>query len=213
MLDFTVSFRYICDMDTGKKLPAELLTEDEISRLLTATNRGISGVRNQALLVVLYRAGLRISEALDLKPSDLDPATRTIRVLHGKGDKARVAAMGAMEFAIVSNWMAMRGKHPVDAPLFCTGHGTRIQTAYIRNLMKRLARKAGITKRVHAHQLRHMFAVELNRQGTNIHDIKVLVGHSSIATTAKYLARLSPEDSLDAARNREWKGCPIGILQ
>ena len=72
----------------GRKLPPEPLTQEEVKALIRAcSKRAVTGIRNQALIVVLYRAGLRISEALALMPKDLDAQASTIRVLHGKGDK------------------------------------------------------------------------------------------------------------------------------
>ena len=71
----------------GVKFPVETLTEAEVTRLLKACSKGSSGIRNQALLAVLYRAALRISEALTLLPKDLDPQRCSLRVLHGKGDR------------------------------------------------------------------------------------------------------------------------------
>ena len=71
----------------GLKLPAEPLTPNEVKALINAcSKRAVTGIRNRALIVVLYRAGLRVSEALALQPKDLDPIASTIRVLHGKGD-------------------------------------------------------------------------------------------------------------------------------
>jgi integrase/recombinase XerD len=76
-----------------RTLPAEVYSEDEVQRLVKACSQGKTGVRNRALITVLYRAGLRISEALDLLPKDLDPDAGTVRVLHGKGNKARTVGM------------------------------------------------------------------------------------------------------------------------
>ena len=90
------------------------------------------------------------------------------------------------------------------APLFCTRSGGPIQQAYVRELLPRLAKRAGVTKRAHAHALRHTFAVELAREGVPMPLIQQLLGHSSLAVTSVYLASLSPEEALDAVRNREW---------
>ena len=80
----------------GRKLPPEPLTAEEVKGLIRAcSKRASTGVRNRALIVVLYRAGLRISEALALLPKDLDAQASTIRVLHGKGDHDRVVGLDA----------------------------------------------------------------------------------------------------------------------
>ena len=135
------------------------------------SKRAATGVRNRALIVVLYRAGLRISEALAIYPKDLDAQAGAIRVLHGKGDHDRVVGLDAGAWAILQNWLDRRAAAGINghAPLFCTLKGKRMTSAYVRTLLPRLARKAGIDKRVHAHGLRHTFAFELAGEGTPIH--------------------------------------------
>ena len=87
-------------------LPPEPLTPDEVRALLNACSRAATGIRNRALLVVLYRAGLRISEALAIMEKDLDNGT--IRVLRGKGKKSRVVGLDAGAWAILQVWLAKR---------------------------------------------------------------------------------------------------------
>ena len=113
------------------------------------SKRAITGIRNQALIVVLYRAGLRISEALALLPKDLDANGGMIRVLHGKGDKARVVGLDAGAWAILQLWLDRRAAAGISsrAPVFCTLKGKPLKSAYVRKLLPRLARKAGIDKR------------------------------------------------------------------
>jgi integrase/recombinase XerC len=113
----------------------------------------MSGVCNQALLVLLRRSGLQISEALARYPRDIETARGSLRVRHGKGKKTRVVGMDATAFAELETWEVRRAKRGfTDAqPVFCTLQGKPMLTAYLRALLPRLARKAGITKRVHAH--------------------------------------------------------------
>jgi site-specific recombinase XerD len=82
--------------------------------------------------------------------------------------------------------------------------GEEIDTSYVRHLLPRLARRAGIEKRVHAHGLRHAYAVELEREGAPISSIRDLLGHSSAAVTDRYLRRLGASDAVDFARQRSW---------
>ena len=90
----------------GQRLPAEPLSEDEVRRLIRAcSNRAPTGIRNRALLVVLYRGGLRLNEALQLFPKDLDRDRCTVRVLHGKGDRARLVGLDDGAWAILERWM------------------------------------------------------------------------------------------------------------
>jgi site-specific recombinase XerD len=193
------------------KYPAEILDDDEVRRLIMAPSTDCpTGVRNRALLVLLYRSGLRISEALDLKPSDLDASKGTIRVLHGKGDKARTVGMDPMAFGIVQNWMTVRSTLGYNGhnPLFCTLKGGPMSYRYIRAMMKRIAKRAKIEKRVHAHGLRHQMAVEMAREGQPITTIQLQLGHARASTTATYLSRISPQEAIDAARARSWSGGP-----
>jgi site-specific recombinase XerD len=191
----------------GRKLPPEPLTPDEVKSLIRAcSKRAVTGIRNQALIVVLYRAGLRISEALALTPSNLDAKGGMIRVLHGKGDKSRVVGLDAGAWAILALWLDRRAAAGINsrAPVFCTLKGKPIKSAYVRALLPRLARKAGIDKRVHAHGLRHTHAFELACEGTPIHCIQLQLGHANSATTDRYISHLNPAVVVEAIRSREW---------
>jgi site-specific recombinase XerD len=91
-----------------------------------------------------------------------------------------------------------------DCPIFCTLRGNELNQSYVRHLLPRLARRAGIEKRVHAHALRHSFAVELEREGAPLSTIRDLLGHSSAAVTDRYLRRVGASHAIDFARRREW---------
>lgn len=192
----------------GKKYPAQVLTTNEIRLLMRVpSTRAPTGVRNRALIAVLYRAGLRITEALALKTADIDRDACSIRVLHGKGDKARTVGMDPEGFAVLERWLDRRaglgfnGKHPI----FCTLQGEPVKSAYVRALLPRLAAKAGIEKRVHAHGLRHTMAAELRAEGHDIGVISKQLGHTSIATTARYLDHVAPTAVLETMRGRTWQ--------
>ena len=174
----------------GKKLPAEPLKPEEVTALIKAcSNRAPTGIRNRALIVLLWRAGLRISEALALKPADLDPKAGTVRVLHGKGNKARLVGLDPEAWSIIQRWMDKRKELGITGHrvLFCTLDGSPVQASYVRNLFKRLADKAKIEKRVHPHGLRHTHTFELANEGTQLHVIQRQIGHSSLATTSSTL--------------------------
>jgi len=191
----------------GHKLPPEPLTAEEVKDLLRAcSKRAATGVRNRALIVALYRAGLRISEALALFPKDLDAQASTIRVLHGKGDHDRVVGLDAGAWAVVQLWLDRRAAAGINgrAPVFCTLKGRPMQSAYVRTLLPRLARKAGIDKRCHAHGLRHTHAYELATEGTPIHVIQAQLGHSSVATTDRYIRHLNPAAVVETMKSRAW---------
>lgn len=129
----------------GRSFPVEPLTRPEVERLLQqCSTRSATGVRNRALLTVLWRAGLRIAEALDLKPSDVDYTAGTLRVLRGKGRKARVVGLDAGAQAIVQRWHARRqALERRSGCLFCTLAGGRLNGRYVRVVLARLADRAG----------------------------------------------------------------------
>jgi integrase/recombinase XerD len=171
----------------ARRFPAEPLTLADVEALRAAcSRRAPTGIRNRALLAVLFRSGLRISEALALYPKDLDPAGRSIRVLHGKGNKARTAPLPTDAAEALDRWLDCRkrlrltGRHPV----FCTLNGEPLWDSYVRTLCKRLAAKAGVEKRVHPHGFRHGWALGQVESGTSLPVIQLLLGHSSLSTTA-----------------------------
>lgn len=189
----------------GRRYPAEILTPEEVRALVKAcSNRAPTGVRNRALLVVLYRAGLRVSEALALAPKDVDRAAGTVTVLKGKGGKRRTIGLDPGAFAVLERWLERRAKLRINgrAPIFCTLKGERMATAYVRALMPRLGSKAGIEKRVHAHGLRHTHAAELAMEGKPVNLIQAQLGHASLAVTSTYLAHIAPAQLIEAMRTR-----------
>lgn len=194
----------------GMKLPPEVLTTEEVYALLRACGCGRAGSRNRALLVMLWRGGLRISEALDLMPKDVDLQRGELRVLHGKGDKDRLVALDPEAAAVMQLWEAERQRLqiPRSKPYFCVvstpNVGDHIHSAYVRELCKRLAVRAGIEKRVHPHGLRHTYASFLLDNGVDIHHIQRMLGHRSIATTERYANHINPRRSLDAVRAVPW---------
>jgi site-specific recombinase XerD len=194
----------VADYNRSVKLRGEILNRKEIRGLLAACNRGPSGARNRALLVVLWRAGLRTAEALALRPSDLDPAADLVRVRRGKAGKPRWVGMDTEAFRTVEAWLARREGLGLNghAPLFCTLQGHPLDPGYCRAMIKRLARRAGIRKRAHLHGLRHSHAVELVREGAPLPEVKAQLGHSSLSVTSRYLDHVLPEDLADRARSR-----------
>ncbi|MBC7834172.1 MAG: tyrosine-type recombinase/integrase [Phycisphaerales bacterium] len=185
----------------------EVLNDREASALLEACHPTLAtGLRNRALIAVLYRAGLRITEALELRPKDVDDERGCIRVLRGKGGRQRTVGVDAGALEIIQAWAVARAVLGVDgrSPLLCTVYGTRLTDAYVRRLLPKLADKAGIAKRVHAHGLRHTMAAQLREEGVDIGIISKQLGHQSITTTARYLDHIQPYAVIEAMRGRAW---------
>jgi site-specific recombinase XerD len=149
---------------------------------------------------------LRIGEGLALELRDIDLDQGTLRVRHGKGDRARVVGVDEQTAALLARWIDRRRALGVGArsTLFCTLQGGRLDDSYVRCLLPRLARKAGIEKRCHAHGLRHTFAAELVREGVPIDIVRDTLGHSSVAITDRYLRRVNPLAAIETMRGRGW---------
>ena len=191
----------------GRKYPAEILTPDEIAALFSQISTTSSiGIRNRALITVLYRAGLRHSEALGLFAKDVDLVAGTIAVLHGKGDRSRIVGIDPGACQVISAWIDRRqrlGFGPAIR-LFSTLQGAPMKNSYLKTLLPKLAREAGIAKRVHPHGLRHTHAYELMMEGVEMPIIQKQLGHVSLATTAIYLNHIAPKQVIETMRKRDW---------
>jgi len=186
----------------GRRLPAEPLSTDEARALIRApSRRAPTGVRNAALLAVLWGGGLRIEEALALRPADWDDGTcNLLRILHGKGDRDRNVALAPEAVPYLIAWLERRAQHGLNGRhrLFSTLEGRPLHASYVRTMIKRMAKRAGIDKRVHPHGLRHSHACELRRRGVDYRVIQGQLGHARLETTIRYLEDISPTDRAEA---------------
>ncbi|HRI72718.1 MAG TPA: tyrosine-type recombinase/integrase, partial [Polyangium sp.] len=186
------------------KLP-EILSLGEVEALF----REIQRPRHRAIAMVMYSAGLRISEALALEVTDIDGPRGVIRVRHGKGNKAREAKLSQSLY----QWLRelWRWERPPLPYLFASKKTQKPPDARtIRYAIADAAKRAGIKKHVTPHVLRHSFATHLLEEGTDVRIVSVLLGHASIQSTARY-ARVtekivrdtpSPLDLLSRNRRR-----------
>lgn len=164
---------------TPRKLPV-ILSADEVVRFLEA----VPSLKARAALTTAYAAGLRASEAISLKVADIDSARMLIQVHHGKGAKDRTVMLSPQLLTILRTyWRLVRpeewlfpGRSP-DKPI-----DVQVLHAACRSATK----AAGLVKRVSVHTLRHSFATHLLESGVDIRIIQVLLGHSSLSTTARY---------------------------
>ena len=163
-----------------QKLPT-ILSPEEVLQLLGC----IPNIKQRAILTTCYAAGLRISEAVRLKPTAIDSRRMVIRVEQGKGQKDRYVMLSPKLLdSLRAYWWAVRPKEW----LFPGGHSGRPMTRWAVEVACRAARdRAGITKPVTPHSLRHAFAVHLLESGADVRTIQLLLGHRSLATTARYL--------------------------
>lgn len=158
-----------------------VLSLDEVHRLLNA----VQNMLYQAIAMVMYGAGLRITEALALDVGDIDGARGVIRVRHGKGDKARETKLSASLYQwLRAYWSRERPALPF---LFASRSTGRPPTPKaVRHALAQAAQSAGISKPVKPHTLRHSFATHLLEHGTDVRVLAALLGHQSIKTTAHY---------------------------
>jgi len=167
----------------GMRYPADPPTVQEIIAVMREAGTDRHGARLRALIVVLWRGGLRIQEALSLSERDLDPQRGSLLVRNGKGGRRREIGMDAWGWEQLRPWLTARVALPVG-PMFCvidgpTG-GRPWSSAAVRSELRRLAAQAGVRRRFAPHQLRHAHAVELAREGVPLNIIQRQLGHVNL---------------------------------
>ncbi|MDA9893986.1 site-specific tyrosine recombinase XerD [Flavobacteriales bacterium] len=175
---------------TGKKLP-EFLTIEEIDLIVNEVDRSkIDGERNLAILEVLYGCGLRVTELLELKISEIYWKEGFIRVI-GKGNKERLVPLGKIASKHLKIYLEEIRVHQkinkdfVDH-VFINKNGSKLSRVMIFKIIKKLTEKASITKTVSPHTLRHSFATHLVEGGADLRAVQEMLGHQSITTTEIY---------------------------
>lgn len=163
-----------------KKLP-DILSGTEVEKVL----RAVVSIKHRAILLTAYGAGLRISEACSLRVTDIDSKRGLIHVRKGKGDKDRYVMLARrLLMALREYWKKVRPERPY---LFPGGKpGTSISTGAVERVLAAAVVESGMKKRVTPHTLRHAFATHMLELGTDIRIVQVLLGHSSVQTTAIY---------------------------
>ena len=173
----------------GLHLP-EVLTVEEIDRIIETVDMDkAEGQRNRAILETLYSCGLRVSELCNLKMSDLYFTEGFVKV-EGKGSKQRIVPISQRAIKEIRYWLidrqAWRVKPGYEDYVFLARWGKGISRIMIFHLIKELADKAGITKKISPHTFRHSFATHLLEGGANLRAIQAMLGHESITTTEIY---------------------------
>lgn len=173
----------------GRPLP-DTLTEAEVEALLAAPNPDdVLGLRDRAMLEVLYATGLRVSELVGLTLPQVSLTQGLVRVM-GKGSKERLVPLGEEAVAWIDRYLvhgrpALMGCRPSEA-LFVSRRGDAMTRQTFWHLIKRHARSAGIAKQLSPHTLRHAFATHLLNHGADLRVVQMLLGHSSLSTTQIY---------------------------
>jgi site-specific recombinase XerD len=189
----------------GIRYAADPPRVEEIVAVMREAGSGIYGARVRGLIVVLWRAGLRISEALDLAERDLDPARRALVVRRGKGGKRREVGMDEWGWEQLRSWAEHRSTMPIGA-LFCVINGPTRGRPWsgpaARTQLRRLALAAGVRRRFAPHQLRHAHAVEMAREGVPLNVIQRQLGHADLGVTSVYLQGIDNTEVISAVRSR-----------
>jgi integrase/recombinase XerD len=179
----------------GRKLP-DTLSVNDIDNLINTIDlsyqyNGVNlGERNRAIIETLYSCGLRVSELIELKISDLFFDEGFIKVT-GKGDKQRFVPIGPTTQKYIAIWKAIRNHIKVDVNskdvLFLNYKGKKLTRAMIFTIIKKLVEKSGLNKNVSPHTFRHSFATHLLENGADLRAIQMMLGHESITTTEIYM--------------------------
>lgn len=188
---------------SGRSLP-RFLTTDEISKLLNAPSaKSWSGIRDRAILEVIYSAGLRVSELTGLNVGDLLLDEELIRV-RGKGKKERFGLLGGYAVESLLKWLDVRPKiakrskkgppslekrqkgADIDPPVFLNPQGNRLSTRSVARMLDKYLAVSGLNRKATPHSLRHSFATHLLNAGADIRSIQELLGHKKLMTTQVY---------------------------
>ncbi|WP_308789549.1 site-specific tyrosine recombinase XerD [Polyangium mundeleinium] len=173
---------------TSRKLP-KVLSVEEIGRILEAPDgRSFRGLRDRAMLHVMYAAGLRVSEVVGLKIADVDRKQGVVFAF-GKGSKRRIVPLGEPALDALDAYLAVRKDHPRAAmtpALFLSPRGKPLTRQGVWKLLGAYARGVGVTKPSSPHKLRHSFATHLLEGGADLRSVQALLGHADITTTEIY---------------------------
>jgi integrase/recombinase XerD len=175
-----------------KSLPGYLRL-DEVEKLLNQPDdRTPLGMRDRAMLEVLYSTGLRVSELVSLRVSDLDTKVGCVRCI-GKGDKERIVPIGRKALAMVDKYVCearsalVRQAKAVNSPtLFVNRRGVSLSRVGVWKILSAYGRKAGLRQALTPHMLRHSFATHLLERGADLRSVQLMLGHADISTTQIY---------------------------
>ena len=176
-----------------QRLPDTLDAQEVVELLDASGGSDVIGLRDRALLELLYAAGLRVSEALALDREDLSISGGFVRVV-GKGDKERLVPVGDVALEAIDAYLVERDRlsggqtdeDPGRQPLFLSRRGRRLDRMAAWRVMRQAALRAGLSGRVTPHTLRHSFATHLLEGGADLRVVQELLGHASITTTQLY---------------------------
>lgn len=184
---------------TRKTLPREILTDAESDHLVEQCGPDPEGMRNRCLILLLEGTACRVSEVVALEPRDIDWTEEQANVRHGKGDEQGIVQVAPEALVATRAWLDARADLGIasDAPICCELGGTPLKPDKVRKTLHKLARQAGIRKRVHPHGFRHRLSVRLVRAKVPLPSVSTQLRHRNIATTHTYLQRIGASQAID----------------
>ena len=196
----------------GLRSPADPPKMEEIIAVMRAAGDDAHGRRLRGLIVILWRAGLRIQEALALAEADLDQRRGALLVRRGKGGRRREVGMDGWGWGELQPWLELRLQLPVG-PLLCVingpTRGRHWSSAAARVHLRRTAVQARVRRRFAPHQLRHAHAVELAREGVPLIVIQRQLGYSNLGITSVYLQGIDNAEIIETVRARPQPMIPV----
>ena len=168
----------------------ETLNELQVEQLIESIDTKVPlGWRDRAMIELLYASGLRISELANARLENFDPNEGTVRVV-GKGNKMRIVPVGRKACEALASYLSMERpklvKRRSGNEIFLSERGTKLTTARIWQIVKRISRHSGLQKNIYPHLLRHSFATHLLSNGADLRIIQDMLGHADISTTQVY---------------------------
>jgi site-specific recombinase XerD len=196
----------------GQRYPADPPTIAEIVAVMRHAGSSLHAARLRALIVVLWRAGLRIHEALALGEADLDRRRGSLLVRRGKGGRRREVGMDDWAREQLQSWLIARVDLPIG-PLLCVAIGPTRGRAWsagaARTELRHAAARAGVRRRFAPHQLRHAHAVEMAREGVPLIVIQRQLGHTNLGITSIYLQGIDSTEIIDTVHARRPPMVPV----
>ena len=186
-----------------------IFTDEQVEQLMNASGGGSLGARFRAILAVMWMCGLRVSETLDLRPSDIDWKKNKIRIRNGKGANDDWTVMPNAFRPFYDSWMAYRSKFKLkrNTPLFCVlskSIGNPIYPQYVWTRMQQLGKKLfGENEPCHPHMLRRTCATRRLRKGYDLTSVASFLRHKTTASTHHYLVIANKEDLVKKAAD-DW---------
>jgi site-specific recombinase XerD len=189
----------------GRRYPADPPRVEEIVAVMRQAGTDRYGRRLRGLIIVLWRAGLRISEALALTESDLEVTRGSVLVRRGKGGRRREVGMDERAWDQLRPWLEARILFPVG-PLFCVINGPTCgrpwSSSQVRIALRRTAAQAGVRRRFAPHQLGHAHAVEMAREGVPLNVIHRQLGDANLGVTSISLQGIDSGEIIETVRSR-----------